>query len=83
MASVFKYGKMEPSTRANGRIIKLTGREPSGTQMVTTMRASFAMINQMAMVYSIALMEQFMRESGSTISNMVQDRHTGQMVRAT
>ena len=83
MASVFKYGKMEPSTRANGRIIKLTGRVPSGTQMVTTMRASFATINQMAMVYSTALMEQFTRESGSTISNMVLDRHIGQMVRAT
>ena len=40
MASVFKYGKMERSTRANGRIIKLTGREPSGTQMVTSTRVN-------------------------------------------
>ena len=79
MASVFKYGKMEPSTRANGRIIKLTGRVPSGTQMVTTMRASFATINQMAMVYSTVLMEQWtnarMRTSNELFHARTQEQH--------
>ena len=83
MGSEFKSGKMAPNIKANGRIIKLMERAPSGTLMVTFMKASSKMINQTATVSFTAPIAPFMKVHGSMISSMDQDRHTGLTAQAT
>ena len=83
MVSESKSGKMAPNIKANGRIIKLMERAPSGTLMVTFMKVSSKMINQTATVSFTAPIAPFMKVHGSMISSMDQDRHTGLMAQAT
>ena len=78
-----KSGKMAPNIKASGRIIKLTERALSGTQMVTIMKESSKMINQMATVSFTVLIAPFMKEHGSMISSMDLDKHTGLTAQAT
>ena len=82
MVSEYKSGKMAPNIKANGRIIKLMERAPFGTLMVTFMKESSKMINQMATVSFIAQIARFMKGHGLMISSMDQDRHTGPMAQA-
>ena len=83
MALACKFGRMEQSIRANGRTTKHTEKERSGMPMVTTMKANFAMINQMDTVCSTVQMAQCTREFGTMISSTVQVKRTGQMAQAT
>ena len=78
-----KSGKMAPNIKVNGRIIKLMERAPFGTQMVTIMKESSKMINQMATVSFTVLIEPFMKEHGSMIYSMDLGKHTGLTAQAT
>ena len=64
MVSESKSGKMAPNIKANGRIIKLMERAPSGTLMVTFMKVNSEMINQMATVSFTVLIAPFTKEHG-------------------
>ena len=81
--SEYKSGRMAPNIKVNGRIIKLMEKAPFGTLMVTIMKASSEMINQMATVYFTALIAPFTREHGLMISSMDPDKHTGPMAQVT
>ena len=81
--SEYKSGRMAPNIKASGRIIKLTERAPSGTPMVTIMKASSKMINQMATVSFTALIALSMKVHGLMISSMDLDKHTGLTAQAT
>ena len=81
--SEYKSGRMAPNIKVNGRIIKHMERAPFGTLMVTIMKESSKMINQMATVYFTALIALFTREHGLMISSMDPDKHTGPMAQVT
>ena len=63
-ASASKSGKMVLNTKASGRTTKRMGKEPSGMQMATSTRESFATTNRMAMASFTAQMELFMKAYG-------------------
>ena len=70
---VHKFGQMEQSTKAFGRITKLTEKEPFGMFMATSMKVFGREIEHTVAENTPTVMEQPTRESGSMIYSMVRE----------
>ena len=57
-------GKMEPYTRANGRIIKPMAKVPFGIQAVIYIEANFKMIKRMGLGFILIKMAASIKETG-------------------
>ena len=79
MDSGFKYGKMAPSTKANGRTIKRMAKECSGTLMETFTRENSKTTNRTALEFFIAQTGQCTRVCGLTMCSTAKVRQAGQM----
>jgi hypothetical protein len=77
MALEYRFGRMEPSMRGNGRITKLTERGNSGTLTEITSKAIGEMIKLMAMVCTSTPMEPNTRGIGRKIYRMALELKPG------
>ena len=83
MDSEFKYGKMAPNTKVNGKTIKRTARESSGTPMEIFTRVNSRTTSRTALEFSTAQTGRFMRVYGLMTFSTVKVKQIGPTAQVT